>query len=121
MVPGEFDLDGDPDVSGDCTVTTDNPEGAKKKGLSKLEPEFIIIDAGGLADGASCTIEVFVETDSKGFPRGRSPAFAPTSCLEDPGTIVLNDGVKVFDGLMNLLLQDDDTLTLACNQFTDDE
>ena len=34
-----------------------------------------------------------------------NPEFTPTSC-----PVVLNDGVKVFDASMNLLLQDDSSL-----------
>ncbi len=144
-VPGEFDLDPDGEdfwaspipfnnvcvdsnpvcdgvddsLASDCTVTLDTSEGAKKKGKAKLEPEHIYIDASGLNDGDSCLITVFVKTDSKSFPKGKSPLYTPTSCPEDPGEIVLNDGVRVFDASMNLLLDDDDMLTLECNNFTD--
>lgn len=71
-------------------------------------------------------ITVNVETDAKEFPNGRSPAFAPTSCPVDPGTITLNEGVQVFvddgdtggvvDKNDTLLFVDDDTLALTCNQ-----
>ena len=142
-VPAEFDLDPDaedlldlfddnacPDGTcdgvdtsniGDCALTLDTSEGAKKKGRTKLEPEHISLTADAVAAGDSCTIEVFVKTDSKGFvnPNSRSPRFTPTSCPEDPGVIVLNDGVRVFDSSMNLLLDDDDMLTLSCNNFTE--
>jgi hypothetical protein len=140
-VPGEFDLDpvaedaadGTPDdgcadgtcdgidttLAGNCSVTASTSNGAEKQGRSKLEPEIITIDPINLDDGASCTVEVFAKTDAKTFPKGRSPAFAPTSCPEDPGVIVLNDGVRVFDDAMTLLLHDDDMLTLDCLNFTD--
>lgn len=140
-VPGEFDLDsdaedalngagGDDCIDGECDgidttgaslciVTADTSEGAKKKNRAKLEPEIITIEPDDLDNGESCLIEVFVMTDTKNFPKGKSPAYTPTSCPEVPGVIVLNDGVRVFDDSMNLLLHDDTSLSLACNQFTD--
>lgn len=124
VVPGEFDLD--PPVAplddNGCTAELNHPAGAVKKNLEKLEPEFIDIDAGGLLNGQSCTITVGVATDSKDFPRGRSPGFTPTSC---DTTIVLNEGVEVFlddgdtegevDKNDTPLFVDDDSLELTCN------
>lgn len=115
VVPGEFDLDGDPVASAGCTVTTSNPPGASANGKNKtkLEPEFISIDAGGLDDGLTCTVTVNVQTDTKTFPNGRSPAYTPTSCLS--GTIVLNDGVRIIhDATGATIFEDDDSLALTC-------
>ena len=61
--------------------------------------------AGGLDDDDSCEITVWVMTDDDHPGRGNNPTWTPTSC-----PVTLNDGVKVFDASMNLLLQDDDSL-----------
>jgi hypothetical protein len=44
-------------------------------------------------------------TDDDHPGKGQSPTWTPTAC-----PVTLNDGVKVFDASMNLLLQDDDSL-----------
>lgn len=119
VVPAEFDLDGIGEsddvgtdgildgvqvVAGDCTATgTEGGAKGKGKGNQKLAPEIITIDAGGLDDGDSCTIKVWVTTDSD--KPGNGPNWTPSAC-----PVTLNDGVKIFDSSMNLLLQDDDTL-----------
>ncbi len=119
VVPGEFDLVGDvaPTDNNGCTVTLTHPAGAVKKGLIKLEPEFITIDPSGLANGEMCMITVNVETDTKNFPRGKSPVFAPTECNEDT-FIFLNEGVQVFrdDGDTGGVVDKNDTLL-----FEDDD
>lgn len=134
-VPAEFDLDEEGEdeadgtddgacadgdncdgiiVTGDCTVEHDVPQGAKNKNQDKLEPEHLSIDASALLETDFCTIKVFVKTDTKDFPRGKSPGYTPTSCpLSEE--ITLNDGVRVFDESMNLLLHDDDSLVLQCS------
>ena len=116
VVPGEFDLDGAPSSdNADCTVATSNPPGATANGKakSKLEPEFISISADNLDDGESCTVTVNVKTDSKTFPKGKSPAFTPTSC--ELGSIVLNDGVRIIhDASGATIFEDDDSLALTC-------
>lgn len=105
----------------DCTATgaehTNNGNGP-----AKLQPDIITIDASGLDDTESCEITVWVMTDDDQPGKGRNktnngqgpgnPDYTPTSCQDT--TIVLNDGVKVFDASMNLLLQDDDSLELTC-------
>ena len=124
-MPGEFDLDLAAAGNGDgftldndeCAVEWHQPNGAHTHGKDKLEPEHIHITADGLGN-STCTVEVFVKTDSKFKKPGsksKSPAFTPTSC--DGGTIILNDGVKVYTGAFgsdNFLFNDDDTLELDC-------
>jgi hypothetical protein len=66
----------------------------------KMLPDIITMTAGGLADGDSCTIKVWVMTEKE-----HKKTFAPTDC-----PVTLNNGVKVFDASMNLLLQDDSSL-----------
>ncbi len=122
----EFDVnacDGTPEVcdgvdvtsepsAGDCTATGVEHTTQGKSGKEKLQPDIITVTAGGLDDGESCTITAWVMTDlKKGGTRpgrGNSPMFAPTDC-----PVPLNDGVKVFDASMNLLLQDDDDLIFS--------
>lgn len=140
-VPGEFDLDPNAedlndqsddnscldglcdgiDVTnlGNCILDVDRPNGAKRKGGTKLEPELISLIPDGLNDGDSCIIEVFAITDGKTFPNGRSPAFAPTSCVATSAgdVIALNNGVVVEDDLGNVLLEDDDQILLDCTQL----
>ncbi len=134
VVPAEFDLDPleENDVNGcsgnaevcdgvdvtaaddaltDCTAT--GAEGGAKgkgKGNQKLAPDVVTMTAGGLDDGDSCTITVWVTTDDDQPGRGRNPDWTPTSC-----PVTLNNGVKVFDASMNLLLQDDDSLIFDDN------
>lgn len=130
VVPAEFDLDGlggeeaespIPNngicVDGDCDgvevlaisdpgcAATGTEGGAKGKGKGnqKLAPEVITITADGLDDGDGCTIKVWVMTDDD-HP-GNGPNWTPTSC-----PVTLNEGVKVFDASLNLLLQDDSSL-----------
>ena len=115
VVPAEFDLDDAPVAGAGCAVTTSNPPGATANGKnkSKLEPEFISINAGGLDDGLTCTVTVNVKTDSKSFPKGNSPAYTPTSCLS--GTVVLNDGVRIIHNATGAtIFEDDDSLALTC-------
>lgn len=137
VVPAEFDLDPLPeylandalennvcadgtcdgvqvtDNAADCTASgAEGGAKAKGKGNQKLAPDVITIDASGLDNGESCEITVWVMTDDDHPGRGRNPDFTPTSCPDT--AVVLNDGVKVFDASMNLLLQDDDSLELTC-------
>lgn len=120
VVPAEWDLDpafGGGDgvlvTAGACTATgaehTNNGNGP-----AKLQPDIITITGMTEDDEASCTIKVWVTTDSDHPGKGRAnknpngrgnPDFTPTSC-----PVTLNDGVKVFDASMNLLLQDDSSL-----------
>lgn len=131
-VPAEFDLDPTQDDQGDggakdgVKVTTNDTDctasGVEHQSNgrgNKLKPEFITIDAGGLDNGESCTVTVWVMTDKE-----HKKIFTPTEC-----PVVLNDGVKVFDGSMNLLMQDDDSLIFddndpasegICNEATPD-
>jgi hypothetical protein len=99
----------------DCTATGAEHTN-KGNGPAKLQPEIITITASSLDDGESCTITVWVTTDDDHPGKGRTknnnaannrgnPDFTPTSC-----PVTLNDGVKVFDASMNLLLQDDSSL-----------
>ncbi len=147
-VPAEYDLDPDgespsldatnndcadgvcngiaEDANGKCTVTADVPNGAKaghggNKLRSKLEPELLSIDASALMIGEMCTTTVFVKTDLGDHKK----MYTPTSCPVD-----LNSGVKVFDALKNLLLQDDDQLIFddgagglvgTCNDVLDND
>jgi len=147
-VPAEYDLDPDgespsllatnndcadgvcngiaEDANGKCTVTADVPNGAKvghggNKLRSKLEPELLSIDASALMIGEMCTTTVFVKTDLGDHKK----MYTPTSCPVD-----LNSGVKVFDALKNLLLQDDDQLIFddgagglvgLCNDVVDND
>ncbi len=143
VVAAEFDLDPDPDAQGDggdqdgvevtdadgaltdCTAT--GAEGGAKgkgKGNQKLAPDVVTMTAGGLDDGDSCEVTVWVTTDDDHPGKGNNPTWTPTSC-----PITLNDGVKVFDASMNLLLQDDDSLVFddndpvsegVCNEAADD-
>lgn len=133
VVPAEFDVTsisvdnttgaGD-DGQDECVASFSEPtktagqSGPHKK--QKLAPDFITItadNAGGLADGEFCIVTVNVTTDTQPGG-GRSPNFTPTSCLADPGTITLNNGVRVLDPSGNILLEDDDSLTLDCTSFT---
>ena len=103
------------DANGKCTVTADVPQGAKaghggNKLLTKLEPELLSIDASALLDTEMCTTTVYVKTDLGAHKK----MFTPTSCPVD-----LNSGVKVFDALKNLLLQDDDQLIFDAGAGTD--
>ncbi len=105
------------DANGKCTVTADVPQGAKaghggNKLLTKLEPELLSIDASGLSDGEMCTTTVYVKTDLGAHKK----MYTPTSCPVD-----LNSGVKVFDALKNLLLQDDDQLIFVTAPSADNE
>lgn len=134
VVPAEFDLDpveedvvnscdsngevcdgvdvtaADEDVA-DCTaIGAEGGAKGKGKGNQKLAPDVVTMTAGGLDDGDSCTITVWVMTDDDHPGQGNNPTWTPTSC-----PVTLNDGVKVFDGSFNLLLQDDDTLIFDDN------
>lgn len=88
-----------------CTATGAEHTNSGKSGKPQLQPEIITIDASGLDDTDSCTIKVWVMTDDDHPGKGKNPTWTPTSC-----PVTLNDGVKVFDASMNLLLQDDDSL-----------
>ena len=115
---GDGNCDG-VEASGPCTFTLDIPTGAKaghggNKLRSKLEPEFIIIDPNGLANGQMCMLTVFVKTD-----KGHKKTFTPTSC-----PVTLNDGVEVYDDTLTpgvltsedvLLFTDDDSLIFDDN------
>ncbi len=133
-VPAEYDLDPDgedkandatinsvcadgvcdgiaEDLNGKCVVTESRPEGAThgKNAGNKLEPELLSINAGTLNDAEMCTTTVYVMTEA-----GHKKSTTPTSCPVD-----LNSGVKVFDALKNLLLQDDDQLIFDAGAGTD--
>ena len=76
---------------------------------------MLAIEAGGLADGQTCTTTVFVATRraSSGKGHGKKAAkFEPVSCLtatSDSGiqifdTVALSHGVRTFDGATKYLL-----------------
>ena len=100
-IPAEFNLDPDKDLDAididndDCTCEISQPKGADRGQQPKLEPEFLTIDASGLADEEEDEFSLY----------------EPTSFEEDC-ELVLNEGVKVYDEEGNFLFQDDDSLTL---------
>ncbi len=102
--------DGVATTAGACAAAWDpsRPPGRfRGKPASKLHPEFV--DIAAPADGAACTVEVWITTDEnpasakgqKGGPNAGIQQFEPTSCEVEPGTgdpvFTVNPGVALVD------------------------
>jgi hypothetical protein len=90
------------DNAADCTATGAEHTNNSSKGAKK-QPDIVSMTAGGLDNEDSCEVTVWVVTDKE-----HKKIFGPTEC-----PVTLNDGVKVFDASLNLLLQDDDSLIFS--------